>query len=64
MRCPAEDSGIWNALADHYSHEIGGGYDWHRNDTIDLSLKVIPRPTAAAPIDNPYCSCKLGYYYF
>eukprot|EP01051_Picozoa_sp_SAG22_P020960 SAG22_NODE_4432_length_1271_cov_1.285836_1_plen_39_part_10 len=31
-----EDSGIWNAQADHYSHEIGGGYDWHRNDTIDL----------------------------
>lgn len=32
-------SGIYNAQADHYTHEIGGGYDWHVNERTDLSLK-------------------------
>ena len=32
-------SGIVNAAADHYTHVVGNGYDWHVNGTIDYSLK-------------------------
>merc|ERR1712048_584683 len=34
-------SGIYNALADHYTHEIDGGYDWHVNDSVALEVKGI-----------------------
>lgn len=32
-------SGIYNALADHYTHDAYGGYDWHLNQTTILSLE-------------------------
>ncbi len=34
-----EQSGIYNAMADHYTHVIGPGYDWHINQTTDFSVK-------------------------
>lgn len=32
-------SGIYNARADHFTHDTDGGYDWHVNETTDISLK-------------------------
>merc|ERR1712166_46309 len=34
-----EQSGIYNALADRYTHDAYGGYDWHRNQTTDWTLE-------------------------
>ena len=33
-----EQSGIYNALADHYTHYCGPGYDWHTNQSTNLTV--------------------------
>eukprot|EP00040_Diaphanoeca_grandis_P026898 m.151738 g.151738 ORF g.151738 m.151738 type:complete len:246 (-) comp30776_c0_seq4:167-904(-) len=43
MYCPWKrgfdvTSGILNAQADHYTHIIDGGYDWHVNGSVNLAL--------------------------
>ena len=45
-----EDSGIWNALADHYSHVIGGGYDWHRVRRRKTAIFALSQLALASPL--------------
>ena len=33
--------------------------DWRRNIIVAYNAKGGPRPAAAHPMDDPYCSCKL-----
>jgi hypothetical protein len=37
-------AGIINAEADHYTHLIGDGYDWHVNGTTDYGAALMPAP--------------------